>query len=44
MKKQKLLDEEKSILLIESTSIKASPDANKNRADQENALSVQKVG
>ena len=31
MKKQKLLNEEDYIFLIDSTSIKVSPDANKNK-------------
>ncbi len=34
MKKQKLLNEEDYIFFIDSTSIKVSPDANKNKNNQ----------
>ena len=38
IKKQKLFNEENSMLFIDSTSIKVSPDVNKNRADQEQII------
>ena len=38
MKKQKLLNEEDYILFIDSTSIKVSPDANKNKNNHEQSI------
>ena len=38
MKKQKLLNEEDHIIFIDNTSIKMSPDANKNKDNQEQSI------
>ena len=38
MRKQKLLNEEDYIFFIDSTSIKVSPDANKNKNNQEQSI------
>ena len=38
MKKQKLLNEEDYIFFIDSTSIKVSPDANKNKNNQKQSI------
>ncbi len=38
MKKQKLLNEEDYIRFIDSTSIKVSPDANKNKNNQKQSI------
>ena len=44
MKKQKLLNEEDYIFFIDSTSIKVSPDANKNKNNQEQGIGRSKGG
>ena len=44
MKKQKLLNEENYILFIDSTSIKVSPDANRNKNNQEQSVGRSKGG
>ena len=44
MKKQKLLNEEDYIFFIDSTSIKVSPDANKNKNNQEQSIRCSKWG
>ena len=44
MKKQKLLNEEDYILFIDSTSIKVSPDANRNKNNQEQSIGRSKEG
>ena len=44
MKKQKLLNEENYILFIDSTSIKVSPDANKNKNNQKQSIGRSKGG
>ena len=38
MKRQRLLNEENYILFIDSTSIKVSPDANKNKNNQKQSI------
>ncbi len=44
MKKQKLINEEDYIFFIDSTSIKVSPDANKNKKNQEQSIGRSKGG
>ena len=44
MKKQKLINEEDYIFFIDSTSIKVSPDANKNKNDQKRSIGWSKGG
>ena len=44
MKKQKLLNEEDYIFFIDSTSIKVSPDANKNKNNQKQSIGRSKGG
>ena len=44
MKKQKLLNEENYILFIDSTSIKVSPDANRNKNNQKQSVGRSKGG
>ena len=44
MKKQKLLNEENYILFIDSTSIKVSPDSNKNKNNQKQSVGPSKRG
>ena len=44
MKKQKLLNEEDYIFFIDSTSIKVSPDANKNKKNQKQSIERSKDG
>ncbi len=44
MKKQKLLNEEDYIFFIDSTSIKVSPDANKNENNQKQNIRCSKEG
>ena len=44
MKKQKLLNEEDYIYFIDSTSIKMSPDENKNKNSQEQSIGHSKWG
>ena len=44
MKKQKLLNEEDYIFFIDSTSIKVSPDANKNKKNQKQSIGRSKGG
>ena len=44
MKKQKLLNEDNYIFFIDSTSIKVSTDANKNKNNQEQSIGHSKRG
>ena len=44
MKKQKLINEEDDIFFIDSTSIKVSPDANKNKNNQKQGIGRSKGG
>ena len=44
MKKQKLINEEDYIFFIDSTSIKVSPDANKNKNNQKRSIGWSKGG
>ena len=42
MRKQKLFNKDNSVLFIDSTSIKVSPDANKNQDNQEQNINRSK--
>ena len=44
MKKQKLINEEDYIFFIDSTSIKVSPDTNKNKKNQKQSIERSKDG